>query len=237
MKIHAYILCYNEEMILPFTLDYYSKFCEKIILLDNESTDKSREIASRYPNVVVMSWSSNNEINDIAYTQIKSNVYKNSRNIADWVIVCDCDEFIYNVDCLKDLKDKNIKLPKIEGYQMVSEFFPNYDGIPMTEKIRTGFRDTVFDKQIIFDPSIDINFGIGAHTFFCNEFVDLNHKGLKLLHYKYLGVDYVHTKNVRSLARLSNYNKQLGFGDHYKNTLDQTKNNFVEYNKITGIVI
>ena len=30
MKIHAHILAWNEEKILPYTLDHYSEFCEKI---------------------------------------------------------------------------------------------------------------------------------------------------------------------------------------------------------------
>ena len=237
MKIHAYILCYNEEMILPFTLDYYSKYCEKIILLDNESTDRSREIASRYPNVSILSWSSNNEMNDLAHVQIKSNVYKNSRGLADWVIVCDCDEFLYGIEKLEELKDNNNKVPHVTGYQMVSDSFPIYDEELITKKIQTGFKDSVFDKQIIFDPNVEIRFGFGAHHFSCNEPIKDSPTGLKLLHYKYLGVDYVHNKNMRSLSRLSNFNKQNGFGDHYQRSFEQTKLSFCDYNKIIEVVL
>ena len=228
MKIHAYILCYNEEMILPFTLDYYSKYCEKIILLDNESTDRSRKIAAKYPKVSVVSWSSNNQINDFAYVQLKSSIYKNSRGIADWVIVCDCDEIVYNLDLLHEIKKHNICVPHIEGYHMVHDRFPEYTGELITTKVKTGFRDFVFDKQVIFDPDVDMTFGIGAHTHTCLVPRDESIVGLKLLHYKYLGVDYVHMKNQRSLSRLSDINKKFGFGDHYKNTFEDTKAS-VEY--------
>lgn len=44
MIIHAHILAWNEEKILPFTLDYYSSFCEKIFIHDNMSTDSSDDI-------------------------------------------------------------------------------------------------------------------------------------------------------------------------------------------------
>ena len=44
MKIHAYIIAYNEEKLLPFTLDSYSIFCEKIFVYDKYSTDSSDKI-------------------------------------------------------------------------------------------------------------------------------------------------------------------------------------------------
>ena len=62
MKIHAYIIAYNEEKLLPFTLDYYSTFCEKIFVYDNMSTDSSDNIYKKYPKVTVVKWDSNNEI-------------------------------------------------------------------------------------------------------------------------------------------------------------------------------
>ena len=39
MKIHSHILAWNEEKILPYTLDYYSTFCEKIFIYDNMSDE------------------------------------------------------------------------------------------------------------------------------------------------------------------------------------------------------
>ena len=76
MIIHAHILAFNEEKILPFTLDYYSNLCEKIFIYDNMSTDGSDEIYTRYPKVTVIKWDSNNEINEMNYVNIKSNGYK-----------------------------------------------------------------------------------------------------------------------------------------------------------------
>ena len=44
MKIHLYSVCYNEEIILPYYLNHYSKFVDKITVYDNFSTDSSVEI-------------------------------------------------------------------------------------------------------------------------------------------------------------------------------------------------
>ena len=60
MKIHAHILAWNEEKILPFTLDYYSNICNKIFIYDNMSTDGSDDIYKKYPKVELIKWDSNN---------------------------------------------------------------------------------------------------------------------------------------------------------------------------------
>ena len=228
MKIHAYILCYNEEMILPFTLDYYSKYCEKIILLDNESTDRSREIAAKYPKVSVVSWSSNNQINDFAYVQLKSNIYKNSRGIADWVIVCDCDEILYDIPRLKVLLDENIKLPRVEGFHMVSETFPVHDDTCITQKIKTGNRETIMDKQIVFSPDVNITFELGAHKNICSDKVDTIYPAFKLLHYKFLSSEYLINKNKMYMKRVPEQFKAVGIASHYfipeQNIIDEVKN-------------
>ena len=87
MIIHAHILVWNEEKILPFTLDYYSQFCDKIFIYDNMSTDGSDDIYKKYPKVEVTKWDSKDEINESFYVQIKSYEYTKKSRDADWVIV------------------------------------------------------------------------------------------------------------------------------------------------------
>ena len=143
MKIHAHILSWNEEKILPYTLDYYSQICEKIFIYDNMSDDGSDEIYKKYEKVEVIKWDSKNEINELNYINIKTQSYKErSRNQnVDWVIVCDCDEFLYHpnlMDKLSEYKSKGITVPKVSGHDMVSEVFPEYDGKLLTEKVKVG---------------------------------------------------------------------------------------------------
>ena len=75
MKIHAHILAYNEGRILPFVLDYYSQFCEKIFMYDNMSNDNSDEIYSKYCNVTVNKWESGETLNDHIHLSIKHQGY------------------------------------------------------------------------------------------------------------------------------------------------------------------
>ena len=237
MKIHSHILAWNEEKILPYTLDYYSTFCEKIFIYDNMSDDNSDEIYKRYPKVEVIKWDSNNEINEINYIKLKTESYKErSRNQnVDWVIVCDCDEFLYHpnlIDVLVDYKIKGITVPKVCGHDMVSEIFPEYDGKLLVDKVKVGSeRYQPMCKNIIFNPDLDVNYGIGAHSFNCDNAVFSETEDLKLLHYKFLGKDYVKKLYIDRAKRLSSFNKQNKFGEHYFNLPfnymnEMIKNNF-----------
>lgn len=221
MVIHAHILSWNEEKILPFTLDYYSKICDKIFIHDNMSTDSSDDIYKRYEKVKVLKWDSNNEINEFNYTKIKSNAYKIYSRDADWVIVCDCDEFLYHENLMEKLdeyKKNGITIPQIDGHDMVSESFPEYDGNPITNKIKIGSETyQPMCKNIIFDPKIDVEYGIGGHSIQSKQGKLSPTAELKLLHYKFLGKEYVKNIYISRAKRLSEFNKQNKLGEHYFN--------------------
>lgn len=221
MVIHAHILSWNEEKILPFTLDYYSKICDKIFIHDNMSTDSSDDIYKRYEKVKVLKWDSNNEINEFNYTKIKSNAYKIYSRDADWVIVCDCDEFLYHENLMEKLdeyKKNGITIPQIDGHDMVSESFPEYDGNPITNKIKIGSETyQPMCKNIIFDPKIDVEYGIGGHSIQSKQGKLSPTAELKLLHYKFLGKEYVKNIYISRSKRLSEFNKQNKLGEHYFN--------------------
>jgi hypothetical protein len=228
MKIHAYIISYNEEKLLPFTLDYYSTFCEKIFVYDNYSTDSSDEIYKKYDKVEVIKWDSGNEINENNYIKIKSEEYrKHSRNFdVDWVITIDCDEFVYHpnlVEKLKEYKERGITVVQTSGHEMVCETFPEYDGELLPNKVKIGSdKMTMLSKSVIFNPSINIDFGVGAHYFNSNHTVLSPSDEIKILHYKALSKEYVITIYDERFKRLSDLNKKNSWGTHYSDV-----NNFL----------
>lgn len=219
MKVHLYSLCYNEEYILPFFLDYYSTFCEKIVMYDNMSTDSSLDIIRKYKNTEIVSWEVTPEINEQYYLDIKNEAYKASRGIADFVIVCDTDEFVYHTNLiaiLEEYKQQGITYPKIEGFSMV----PNEmirEGFP--QKSLRGVRDVRFDKRAIFSPELDISFHPGCHT---SDLPKPRHlvkesytRDIKLLHYKLISEKYFIQKCRQNRLRLSYENKKNNWGAHY----------------------
>jgi DNA-directed RNA polymerase subunit H (RpoH/RPB5) len=242
MKIHAYIIAWNEEKILPFTLDYYSTICEKIFVYDNMSTDSSDEIYKRYKNVEVIKWGDKEKGHNEFYNkEIKSKEYrKKSRGQnVDWVITVDCDEIIYHenlIDLLKKYKEEGVTLPRISGHDMFSEKFPIYDGDLITNKIKEG--SDVYEpmsKHVVFNPEIDIEFGFGAHHFYCPECSMSKEPEIKLLHYKFIDFAYL-LNRYRSLSqRQSDFNKTNQLSTHYKDDNAISYTNHLRKNKIKVI--
>ena len=220
--IDAYIICWNEEKIIRHTLNHYAGFCRQITLLNNFSTDSTVALAHKYyPSVKVIDYDTNNETRDDILQEIKNNCWKQST--ADYVIVCDTDEFLYAGDMRRQLEmlyEHNVALPLVMGYNMGSETFPDNFDIPIYEQVKYGVRERLFDKQIIFSPRYvaEINYALGCHE--CRPILkeekmrDLAIE-FKLLHFKYLGKEYLYEKHEAYANRLSLFNIRTSVGSHY----------------------
>jgi hypothetical protein len=199
MRIWLYTICWNEEVLLPHFLQHYS-LCERIIIYDNQSTDQSRNIINSFSNTEIRQYWTNNEIRDDLYLEIKNNAWKEARNIADYVIVCDIDEFLYPLTIKKD----RTTLIKAEGYMMYADKTPSLFPI-IYEQFIEGVKWDKYSKTCIFNPTkiLEINYQPGAHT--CNPTGVINYgTPLKLLHYSYLGEKYQDQRYASLKKRLGN---------------------------------
>lgn len=206
-------------MMLPHFLQYYSSFAEQITVYDNFSTDQSLEICSRFPKVHTKSYFTNNQIRDDIYLQIKNNSWKQSRGLADFVIVCDVDEWLYHpqlIPFLQEAKEKSVTAFQCIGYNMISEFTPNSQH-SLLRDVRAGVRAPSFDKTIIFDPNRieEINYEVGAHAALPVGELSFDRVSLKLLHYKYMGLSYMIERYRQMGERLSQHNRKFKLGHHY----------------------
>jgi hypothetical protein len=224
MNIEAYLLCYNEEKMIRHTLNYYSIFCNKITIYDNESTDSTLAIIQQeYPKVNVITYKSGNKLNDLEHVKIKNECWKGSQ--ADYVIVADLDELLWHPDLINVLttyKNHDIALPAIMGHNMFSDSFPEDYSKLITQQVTTGVRAHNFDKQIIFDPKKvqHICYSPGAHT--CKPILNCPAGELvnpdlilNVLHYKYLGERYLIDKHKMYASRMSPFNMENGYGGEY----------------------
>ena len=195
MKIHAYVICKNEELILPHLLNYYSKFCQKITFYDNESTDNTVNIINQFNEceTEIITYSTNGEIRDDVYVEIKNSCWKG--NDVDFVIIIDSDEFLYHTNLIEFLANNKFDVYYPTGYNMISNYFPDDYSKLITEQVILGEYCKNYSKSVIFNPKTikDINYGIGAHEsnpIGYNDITIYNGTDLKLLHYKNLGFDY-----------------------------------------------
>jgi hypothetical protein len=223
MNIIVHTLCYNEERLLPFFLDHYSVFASKIVVWDNYSSDRSIDIAHQHKRtkVEVNRFSTDNEFREDINVYIKNNCWKQDR--ADWVVVCDVDEFLYAANLRAFLQGRrHVHVFKPRGYNMVSEQFPDY-GRPLTEQVKFGAVAENYSKTVLFNPGAltEIGFGPGSHTssphrngivmsYDARNFGD----DLKLLHYKNISFDYRFKKNAEYAARVGPISRQQNWSFH-----------------------
>ena len=225
MVIHVYVLCYNEEIMLPYFLRHYGTFAEKIIIYDNYSTDRTLEIARDNPLTEVVQYDSGNEIRDDIYLKIKNNAWKASRGIADYVVMVDMDEFLYNPDIFSALKDRPSIICPL-GYEMVSDVIPSGTG-QIYDEIIMGMTSPGYNKCVLFNPNIieEMNYRPGCHN--CIPIGAEAPPGpigdFKLLHYKHLSADYVITRYKAFNKRLSRTNKDNNWGYQYAFTEEEIR--------------
>ena len=73
-------IAWNEQELMPIFLNHYEKICDKIIVYDNESDDKTSEICDAHPLVERRVYKTNGEIRDDVYLDIKNQEWKNFKH-------------------------------------------------------------------------------------------------------------------------------------------------------------
>lgn len=221
--VHYYAVCWNEEAILPWVFDYYGDFVDRFYIYDNYSSDGTERIVNSNPNATLLKFGKEGQFDDSANQTVKNSCWKHSRGKADLVVVCDMDEFLYHKDMeavLQSICEQRVSFPTISGYEMYSLDWPEYDRTKqLPEVVKMGVRSKWFDKHIVFDPHriVDTNYDSGAHHACPTGVVNRGDTDteLKVLHYKYLGINYLLDRYKQLGNRLSSYNIENDLGTHY----------------------
>lgn len=218
MIIHVYALCWNEEKMLPYFFRHYDSIADRYYIFDNGSTDNSLFILQSNPKVSVDKLKIQGDSLIEALRNQYNHIWKKSKNIADWVIICNIDEHIYYPNIREYLQrcianDITIVIPR--GYEMISDVFPDSDK-PLYETIQYGVRNKWFDKPQIFNPNEikDINFSEGRH--FASPVGNVKKefgKNILLLHYKYIGFNYFNNRlfELQQRLRKNDITNKLGY--------------------------
>ena len=224
--------CWNEIQILPFFFRYYDRFVDQYFIYDNGSDDGSLELLQAHPRVTVETVEYFGESLIEAAFQRVNQLWWPSRGIADWVLVCNVDEFFWHPNLrryLKSCQSSGINYLQAEGYQMVSDEFPPCDA-ELTQTIRRGARCEFMDKPAFFNPDEieDFGFGIARHT--CSpvgNVVRPERNEIMLLHYKHLGLHYVLQRHAELNSRLKARDFEKTYGYHYSDEV--TRQHHDEY--------
>jgi hypothetical protein len=147
--ITVYTVDYNEELQIQFMIDHYrSRFPDcHIVVYDNMSTDRTVEICLNN-DCEVISYDTNNQIQDRKYLEIKNNFWKTAQ--ANWVLVCDTDELLdINKAQLQLEEYKNYTIIKSEAYNMINM----EDNLDLSN-IKYGARTVYHDKSYLFNKKL-----------------------------------------------------------------------------------
>jgi hypothetical protein len=211
MNITIYTVTFNEELLMQMMVDHYrSRFpnCH-IVVYDNQSTDKTVEIA-KANNCEIRHYDSKGEVNDLMLWQTKNSCWKDAKT--DWVLVCDLDEFLDITAEQLAIEDANgVTKIKSECWHMVN-LEDNLDVKNITYGCRNP-KDTVYDKDLLFNKKfVDINYeGAGCHSSNSRGKIK-NSKPYLMYHYKYVNPDIFVNKQKTSAKRLSDMNKKNNWG-------------------------
>jgi glycosyltransferase involved in cell wall biosynthesis len=214
MNIETYVLAHQEEPMIGYFMRHYSQFSQ-VILMEGHSTDNTVSIAKHF-GAKHMPVDSNNEINDDIWTKLKNNCWKGSK--ADWVIICDVDEFMLHPLGVLELLDYlqftryNIFLPRL--FNMFTDNFPTTNG-QIYDEVKYGREGGA--KMNIFKPNEikEINYTVGCHHARPEGDVRLDiNSPLMTLHMSHLSVDYTVRRRKYMFNRLSEVNKKMGWGYH-----------------------
>ncbi len=211
MKVETFIMAHNEEFLMPYILRHYTLFSD-VIILENNSTDKTVEIAESFPRTKVLRLKTDDVKDNQWIIDVKNSVYKSSK--ADYVIVVDADEFVYHKDIisvLKEAKKTGGEIVTTDWYEMCSTFLPSGQG-QIYDEIKTGHSGR--PKVNIFSPKIDINYEVGCHKSHPNT-DKYFHSSIKTMHFRNISLDWVFQRNERDRKRLSKRNIERGWSYQY----------------------
>jgi hypothetical protein len=217
--ITVYTLAYNEEVFLQFMIDHYrSRFpgCH-IVVNDNQSTDRTKEIALSN-NCEVVYFDTNNQIDDSKITELKNSCWKTAQT--NWVLVCDVDELLnINEEQLKVEEAAGATVIRSEGWNMVN-MEDNYD----FSNIKHGCRVHQYDKSYLFKKSEiqNINYNAGGHHANPQGRNQPSQNVYKLYHYKCINPDYLVERFKWTAARLSQTNIKNGWGTYWLNQTEES---------------
>lgn len=221
LKIHLYTICWNEAAMLGFFFRHYDPWISRYVFYDDGSTDGTLEILARHPRVEVRRFQREEPDSYVkSALLLQDRMWKESRGIADWVVVTAVDEHLHHPRLLPYIQachDTGVTLVPALGYQMVGRTFPPADAT-LVAAVRRGAPYQLMSKLSLFRPDAlaETIYEPGRHTAQPTGHVILPKRDeLLLLHYKYLAPDYVAARNALLATGLGDMDRANRWGVQY----------------------
>jgi glycosyltransferase involved in cell wall biosynthesis len=218
LLVNIYIMCFNEELLLPFTVGHYRRlFGERntnITICDNESTDSSVAIAKEL-GCNVHSFSSNGRMDNDAMMHVRNNIWKSA--LDGWIIIVDMDELLYITREQLYLEEtKKTTILDIQGIQVLGASNQlDLSDIYLAE-LCNGYEDNLFNKRICFRRTciVNMNYEPGCHLDYPCGYINYSKSKYYLYHFHYLGIEFTYNRYLER-AKRSAHQHNRGLSTHY----------------------
>jgi hypothetical protein len=225
--MNIFLLCYNESVLLPYTVAHYRKHIPDCIITiyDNESTDNSVELAKSL-GCNVISWKSGNIINDDLYVKIKNSCWKSIES--GWIIMADMDEWLcITTQELECEKNKGTSIISTNGINMIGES----KTLDLSDIDIHGIKKYIphppESKKLCFlrEKISDMNYNLGSHSCDPKGLVQYSHGVYNNKHMAILGLKFIVDKILKRHER-SVKMRNRGLCTHYINDMSIIINNY-----------
>lgn len=238
MKIDLYTPCWNDADKLGFMFRHYDSLVQRYIVYDDGSTDQSLEILHANPKVEVRPAAFNSDprsrLNSVL--PLTETCWKESRTVADWVIICEIDEHLFHPNLetyLRACKNEGITIIPALGYQMISESFPAA-GEYLCQSLTMGAPWGQMNKLGFFSPDDveTLNFTPGRHQAQpTGNIVAPDRDELLLLHYKYLDFERTHRRHEQCAPRMRITELTKGWGHRWLWSREQLREDWKKFER------
>jgi glycosyltransferase involved in cell wall biosynthesis len=228
MEITIFIVCYNEEVMLPKTVKYYKdRFpLSKIIICDNYSTDSSITLAMNI-GCHVLQWQTNPDNFEFMLTHLKNNVWKSALG---WVIICDMDEWLdVNEQQLIKEEQNGTTILTVLGYDILGTSQSQLLDDINLETLNKGIPNMYENKKLCFNTKFvkELNFLHGCHHSNPIGQIKMSQSTYILKHMDWLGLPYKINKMKLRYERTFEMRK-YGLAVHYTDNIEEITRQFNE---------
>lgn len=212
--------------MIPYFFRHYNGLVDRFVIYDNGSTDGSLQLLAGDERVAVVHWDVRGDSLLYETFRLTNEFWKQSRGHTNWVVTAEIDEHLHHPQLLAYLDacaQSGITAIQAIGYDMIADAFPTQDK-PLWQAVTRGVRAFGMDKMAIFDPVAikETNYEVGRHEA-CptGRVVSEPRRQVRLLHYKFLGPEYVAQRNALLSKGIRPGDREHGWGAHWLLSYDE----------------
>lgn len=214
--LHVYSIAHNEAPLVPFFLACYRDHwrADQVTVFCHDCDDGTVEMLRAAGVETIEIWRGR-PLDDEQLRRLASTCWRGQAE--RWAVFVGFDELIYHpypATFLTELDQRGANVAIADGWLMIGDTFPAWDGRQMWSHINQGAPDRYSSKPALFRADVDLTYGMGCHEAYVKGLAVISSAEYKLLHYRYFGADWYRARNARHFARMSAANKSNGSGYH-----------------------